>query len=68
MNLGSTEIFFLLIVLAVLIVPVIFIYRYGKQKGRLEEKQRQEGKHNQWAGQTNGYHIEPKIKKSLQKK
>ena len=40
--LGFNEIIILGVILVLLIIlPMIFIYRYGKQKGRLQEMERQ---------------------------
>ncbi len=42
MNLGWTEILLIGIIgIVVIIIPVVFIYKYGKQKGRLKEMERQ---------------------------
>ena len=38
MNLGWTEI---IIIAVVIIIPIVFIYKYGKQKGRIKEMERQ---------------------------
>ena len=38
MNLGWTEI---ILIAIVVVIPIIFIYKYGKQKGRIKEMERQ---------------------------
>lgn len=38
--LGVSELIILFVLLAVLVIPAVFIYRYGKFKGRLEEMEK----------------------------
>lgn len=42
-SIGTVEIFILLFILVLMfILPIVFAYKYGKQKGRLEEIQKQQ--------------------------
>ena len=39
--LGTNEIIIMFVGVLILIIPIYFIYKYGKNKGRLQEMERQ---------------------------